>query len=195
MLDKDTPSVPTSPSPNLDPISSLSPATQLCIKRLQDLFSEREIATRRAIYNTYLSKHGPGRLDERENWRPILRFALPYVCYMWKSGPFRDGYVVFGLDPRRERRWAGYQTATFSFRDSKEVGKKLGGKEEEGKKLGGQEEEGKSHLFTGQEVGTRNVSYCLKDVVDPMLRKILDDAVLRDKFHVLSPESWLCAVP
>jgi len=176
MIDKDAPSVPTSPSPNLDPISSLSPATQLCIRRLQDLFSEREITTRRAIYNTYLSKHGPGRLDEKENWRPILRFALPYVCYMWKSGPFRDAHVVFGLDPRKESRWAGYQTAIFSFRDTKEMAKRPAG----------EEEEGKSHLFTGQEVGTRNVSYCFKDIVDPMLRKILDEAVLREKFHVLS---------
>lgn len=94
---------------------------------------------------------------------------------MWRSGPFRDGYVVFGLDPRKERKWAGYQTAIFSFRDNKELPKRQAG----------EEEEGKSHLFTGQEVGTRNVSYCFKDVVDPMLRKILDDAVLRDKFHVL----------
>jgi len=26
--------------------------------------------------------------------------------------------------------------------------------------------------------------YCFKDITDPMLRKILDDAVLRERFHV-----------
>ena len=177
MVDKDIPSVPSAPYPQLDPIYALPPAKQLCIKRLRDLFSDRPITTRRAIYNTYLSIHGPGTVSEKENWRPVLRFALPHVSYMFKSGPYRDAYVLFGIDPRKENKWAGYQTEIFNFRDKDGKAK---AKEEDGQGAG----DATSHLFTGREVGTKTVCYCFKDITDPMLRKILDDAVLRDRFHV-----------
>lgn len=100
---------------------------------------------------------------------------------MWKSGPFRDAYCLFGVDPRKDKKWAGYQTAIFNFRQDKESPKKV---KEETAEMQAQEKEGKSHLFTGRDVGTKVASYCFRDVTDPMLRKILDDVVLRDKFHV-----------
>jgi general transcription factor 3C polypeptide 5 (transcription factor C subunit 1) len=112
---------------------------------------------------------------------------------MWKSGPFRDAYVVFGIDPRKEKKWAGYQTAIFSFRGDSKDGKKV--KEDEGLGVGTGEGEVKSHLFTGREVNIRGASFCFQDVTDPMLRKILDDAVLRDKFHVPPPFPAPLALP
>src|SRR5438045_3631150 len=122
MVDKDIPAIPTQPSPHLDSLTlpNTNPSLQLCVKRLDALFAERPISTRRAIFNSYLARHGSGNPDSQtENWRPIFRFALPYICYMFKSGPFRDAYVILGVDPRKEQKWAIYQTAIFHFRTGK----------------------------------------------------------------------------
>lgn len=114
---------------------------------------------------------------EADNWRPILRFALPYVCYMFRSGPFRDAHVVHGLDPRKDKKWAPYQTLIFNFRRLKpEVTEVKEEDEEEGQR--------ESHVFTGKEVNTPVVCYCLCDIVDPILRKIIEESPLRDQFHV-----------
>jgi len=180
MVEKDTPTIPLEPSSNLDPPTAQSPSMQLCIKRLTEFFQTRPISTRRAIFNTYLDKYGLGIADSTtDNWRPILRFALPYVCYMFKSGPFRDAYVVLGVDPRKDSKWAKYQTAIFNFRTGKWRNKAI--IQEDAEKLWQARE---NHLFTGKEVGTKVVSYCFMDILDPILRKLLDESPLREKFHV-----------
>ena len=100
---------------------------------------------------------------------------------MFKSGPYRDAYVVFGLDPRKERTWANYQTAFFNFRQGK--GRPAKGEDGDGQ---GVWEMRKSHLFTGKEVGTKVVCYSFVDIVDPMIRKLIDESPLRETFHVCS---------
>jgi general transcription factor 3C polypeptide 5 (transcription factor C subunit 1) len=180
MIEKDIPTIPTNPSPTLDPLNQTPQAMQLLVSNLRKSFLERPITTRRAIFNTYLSNHGLGDSDSpREHWRPILRYALPYVCYMFKSGPFRDANVVFGLDPRKEQTWAKYQTAFFNFRQGK--GRVARGEDGDGK---GVWEMRENHLFTGKDVGTKVVCYSFVDIVDPMIRKVIDESLLREKFHV-----------
>lgn len=179
MVEKDIPSIPAAPSSNLDPLTKTIQSLQICVKRLSKLFTERPISTRRAIFNTYLQVHGAGNPEsQKDNWRPILRYALPYVCYMFKSGPFRDAYVVFGVDPRKDSKWAKYQTAIFNFRTGKWRTKEA---VEEAKDIW---ESRNSHLFTGKDVNTKVVSYSFADITDPVLRKLLDESPLRDKFHV-----------
>jgi general transcription factor 3C polypeptide 5 (transcription factor C subunit 1) len=178
MIEKDAPAVPKSPSSSLDPLSSTGPAMQLCVSRLKEIFSERPISTRRAIFNTYLDRHGPGNPDSvKDHWRPIIRFALPYLCFMFRSGPFRDAYVLFGIDPRKESKWARYQTSTFYFRDGKDKPKT-----ESVEQL---LNERKNHLFTGKEMESQISGYLFEDILDPMLRKLIDESPLREKFNVL----------
>ena len=98
---------------------------------------------------------------------------------MFKSGPYRDAYVVFGVDPRKEQRWAKYQTAFFHFRQGK--GRVAKGEDGDGKGLW---EMRNSHLFTGKDVGTRVVCYSFVDIVDPIMRKLIDESPLRERFHV-----------
>jgi general transcription factor 3C polypeptide 5 (transcription factor C subunit 1) len=183
MVEKDIPQVPQGPSPHLDPLPTTVPAMQLCVKRLKEFFAERPVTTRRTIFNSYLERHGPGTPDaSKDNWRPLLRFALPYICYMFKSGPFRDAYVIFGVDPRKDKKWAKYQTAIFNFRTGKWRNKPVVQENVEGLWKGR-----KNHLFTGNEIGTEVVSYLFLDILDPMLRKLIDESPLRDKFNVPSP--------
>ena len=180
MVEKDASTIPQGPSSHLDPLTSTPPAMQLCVKRVKEIFAETPISTRRAIFNMYLSRHGPGSADSaRDNWRPIFRFALPYVSYMFKSGPYRDAYVVFGVDPRKDQKWAKYQTAIFNFRTYKWRNKAIGQTNID-KLLDGRN----NHLFTGKELHTQVVSYCFADILDPMLRKLIDESPLRDKFDV-----------
>jgi general transcription factor 3C polypeptide 5 (transcription factor C subunit 1) len=176
MVDKDAPQVPQAPSPHLDPLSTSDAATQLCVSRLRVLFAERPITTRRAVFNSYLNRYGPGNANSTENWRPILRFCLPHVCYMFQSGPYRDAYMIHGLDPRKDSKWARYQTVFFNFRGVK--GRKVQESVEDLLK------NSNNHLFTGRDINSQVVCYSCADIVDPILRKLLDESPLRETFHV-----------
>jgi len=182
MVDKDIHTIPMGPSKDLDPPNALTPAMKLCVDRLNVLFVARPISTRRAIFNAYLEKYGPGNPEvPHDHWRPILRFALPYVCYMFRSGPFRDAYVRIGIDPRKEAKWAGYQTAIFNFRTGNWRNQYVAPPETtEAINI-------KSHLFTGKDAGTKVVCFSFADILDPLVRKVLDESPLREKFDVPSP--------
>jgi general transcription factor 3C polypeptide 5 (transcription factor C subunit 1) len=181
MVSGDIPSTPSAPSKSLDDLNAVSPTMKLCIERLHKLFSSRPISTRRAIFNTYFETYGTGNPDQpRENWRPILRFAIPYVCYMFRSGPFKDAYVAFTIDPRKEAKWAAYQTAGFNFRTGNWRNQYV----VPDTVLATEEINTKSHLFTGKDVGTKIVCYSFVDILDPLVRKVLDESPLREKFDV-----------
>lgn len=181
MVSGDIPSTPSAPSKYLDALNAVSPAMTLCIERLHKLFSARPISTRRAIFNTYFETYGTGNPNQpSENWRPILRFAIPYVCYMFRSGPFKDAYVAFSIDPRKEAKWAQYQTAAFNFRTGTWRNQYV----VPDTALSTEEINTKSHLFTGKDVGTKIVCFSFVDILDPLVRQILDESPLREKFDV-----------
>lgn len=78
------------------------PAAEIAtiIAKLELMFAERPMWTRRGIVNT---------LNETTNNFYNIKFALPYVSYKWKSGPWRDCYARFKLDPRSDPKYANYQ--------------------------------------------------------------------------------------
>ena len=96
---------------------------------------------------------------------------------MFKSGPFRDAYVVYGLDPRKDRKWAKYQTVALNLRREQKKSHRVKTVEElwEGRF---------NHLFTGTELFTFTVTYSFADLVDPILKKLLDESPLLETFHV-----------
>lgn len=96
----DAESYPTGPMPGIPPLETQSAAYQGLVGELRDLFEERPIWTRRAIANC-LSDKAPFHL---------VRFALAYVSYAVRSGPWRDAYVKFGVDPRSDPKYRFYQT-------------------------------------------------------------------------------------
>lgn len=89
--------VPVGPSSKL----STEPNTEVqdIVGKLKDLFAKRPMWTRRGLAN---SLSGVTHIYN-------LKFALPYVAYMWKSGPWRDCYVKYGVDPRSDNSYAKYQ--------------------------------------------------------------------------------------
>ncbi|KAH8701977.1 RNA polymerase III transcription factor IIIC subunit-domain-containing protein [Talaromyces proteolyticus] len=99
----DIPEVPSKPREELAPVSSLDPDLRATIAAVEALFSERLAWTRRALRN---------HLKAPEH-RSSLRYAIGYVGYTFRSGPWRDAIVKLGHDPRTDVEFRKYQTFVF----------------------------------------------------------------------------------
>ena len=100
--DDETPTKPREPTP---PVSSLDKGLQETIKVLTTLFESQPIWTRRGLRNTVKTP------EQRQH----LRQAIPYVGYIFRSGPWRDAIVRFGVDPRSSPKYRIYQTFMFKI--------------------------------------------------------------------------------
>ena len=174
MVTYDVESVPTGPRDDLEPIDVLVPLIQDSIERLRQLLEERPIWTRRAIGNRLAA---PGR-----KWSSVAKQIYQYAGYMFRSGPWRDAVVKFGVDPRSDPKYRIYQTMTFQI-DEKEV------EDLEMPNPGGQKRRRKvknslSHLFDGKAVVLDGKVWQVCDIVDPLLKSLLDTDDLRDECHV-----------
>lgn len=87
--------------------------------------------------------------------------------------------MIYGVDPRKEQKWASYQTAIFHFRTGNWRNQYAVAETSSSEKINT-----KSHLFTGKDVGTKVVCFCFMDILDPMVRRVLDGSPLREKFDV-----------
>lgn len=92
--------VPTAHPLNL----TLSPKASIqdCVNALKILFDERPSYIRRSL------QYRLGHILSRQ-----LKFALPYVSYYYKSGPWRGAYIRFGVDPAKTPSMAKYQVEHF----------------------------------------------------------------------------------
>ncbi|KAJ5669883.1 hypothetical protein N7462_010953 [Penicillium macrosclerotiorum] len=99
----DAPEVPSSPHPDMPPLETLESNLRSLIDHLAKLFEQRPAWTRRALRN-YLTS------DEQ---RSLLRHAVPYVGYVFRSGPWRDAILKLGHDPRTDPAYRDYQTFMF----------------------------------------------------------------------------------
>jgi general transcription factor 3C polypeptide 5 (transcription factor C subunit 1) len=95
--------VPTKPRENLAPIHTLEPTLRETIALVEDLFKDRPAWTRRGLRN---------HLKTPEQ-RYALRHAVPYVGYIFRSGPWRDAIIKFSHDPRTSPAYRIYQTVMF----------------------------------------------------------------------------------
>ncbi|RHZ57231.1 transcription factor TFIIIC subunit TFC1 [Aspergillus thermomutatus] len=95
--------VPTKPRENLAPIHTLEPTLRETIALVEDLLKDRPAWTRRGLRN---------HLKTSEQ-RYALRHAVPYVGYIFRSGPWRDAIIKFGHDPRTSPTYRIYQTVMF----------------------------------------------------------------------------------
>ncbi|KAJ9316621.1 hypothetical protein DTO271D3_3128 [Paecilomyces variotii] len=164
--------VPTGPRESCPPIETLEKNLQDTIATVKKLFEERPLWTRRALRNL-LPTH-----DERY----CLRHAVPYVGYIFRSGPWRDAIVKFGHDPRTSPEYRQYQTIMFRLlaREA-EVARDGGGGGGRRHTLPRPAEAGPdapgtstSHLFTGQPpLPLDGKLWMICDITDPLLRSIL----------------------
>lgn len=138
-----------------------------CIARVREAFEERPIWTRRALLS-YLRSPLP---------KYYFDIAIGYVCYQFKSGPFREAIVKYGLDPRTDHKYYIYQTIFFADRQAKGRWADPRGTMEEMK--------GKyanSYIFDGKTIIPDGSVYMICDITDPLITNMLHNAPLRKKY-------------
>jgi general transcription factor 3C polypeptide 5 (transcription factor C subunit 1) len=99
--------VPTAPNENVysnDDVLELK-------SKLETLFAQCPMWTRRKLANT---------LGVQRDM-PALKFALAHVAYVWRAGPWRDLYCVFGVDPRKDPALRVHQAVYFAQRSKNEL--------------------------------------------------------------------------
>jgi general transcription factor 3C polypeptide 5 (transcription factor C subunit 1) len=103
LIPYDDEKVPTEPRPDLAPISTLDNSMLQTINKLRALYEIQPAWTRRGLRNNLTTD------EDRTN----LRHAVPYVGYIFRSGPWRDAIIKLGVDPRTSPEYRHYQTFMF----------------------------------------------------------------------------------
>ncbi|RAL66382.1 hypothetical protein DID88_006074 [Monilinia fructigena] len=80
------------------------------VAALQQAMNERPIWTRRALQNRLVNE--PGYY--------LMKPALQYVGYQFRSGPWRDALIRYGVDPRKDPSCRIYQTIFFKLYEEDE---------------------------------------------------------------------------
>ncbi len=178
----DAKTVPSGPPTDVPSFENLDPPIQRVITQLRVLIEERPIWTRRAILNNMAIKEQTYAVKQ----------AFQYVGYMFKSGPWRDAVVRFGLDPRTDPKYRIYQTLMFHmYSREADVGRKKWEAERtrKAKLMKGKELNPQSHLFDGKQLDMDGKVWQVCDITDPILRSILDTEHLRETCDLRS-DGW-----
>jgi general transcription factor 3C polypeptide 5 (transcription factor C subunit 1) len=150
------------------------PQLRELVDELAVVFNERPIWSRRAITNHF----------SRSPLVHLIKEALPFIGYRFKGGPFRDGIVKYGLDPRKDKKYRQYQTISFQlfekelraigtpWRDVRLVTKRNTTADATG------------HIFDGKSLTIDGKIWQLCDVTDPLLANLIQDAPVRPNFDI-----------
>lgn len=130
-----------------------------CVDQLKKIFSERPVWTRRGML---------AHLTDQA--RKALRQAIPHVAYMYKSGPYRGGYVRYGVDVKSSSEYAIYQVEHF----------RVFSQEEERKMKQATNRRNNVYTFDGVTLpSSAMIQFC--DITDPQVTDILAKAEYREK--------------
>ena len=190
--------LPTAAPDALAPISSLSETAQAGIIKLRAFMEHRPIITRRVGLNHL------GRTYEHS-----FKSMSQYCGFQFRSGPWRDTLVRYGVDPRSSREYRGYQTLMFQTL----VPAVLGGAAQNGWRAGEgggagavdasgekwkwnrgpkyrpKEGEEESHVFDGNRLWTDGKTWQICDIQDPLLREMMEKSPLREECD-LESDGW-----
>jgi len=166
--------VPDKPSPSVE--SQRDTADQKLLKKLQELFQERPVWTRTAIFNQF----APFEVREIVN----SKYLLPLVSYVFQDGPWRDTQIRLGYDPREDRQARFYQRLYFRNTNHPIVRPSVVSKRQEGRTelaqnrmadASSRDEDKRSHIFDGVTVTKETAAFQLCDIHDEMLKEMIED--------------------
>ena len=172
----DDPFVPLGPGDGVPSIQTLDPGMMRLIERMQACFEARPIWTRRALQNQLRT----------EEWRTIGKHVYQYVGYMFRSGPWREAVIKYGVDPRKDPRYRVYQTMMFQFDTERKAIKERA----KGTERGGARRKGEvpaatnTHIFDGSTVHTDGKVWQVCDISDPFIQQMLATKNIRQECHV-----------
>jgi general transcription factor 3C polypeptide 5 (transcription factor C subunit 1) len=151
------------------------------LAQLEEALNDRPIWTRRALLN-----HLGGKL---RNWNELKKF-LSYVAYQFKGGPWRDAVVMYGVDPRTDPTYRIYQTVMFKLPKQKRAhaGQSWTSlrKTQMGPVKEFVDELSESHVFDGNSYHADGKTWQVCDVIDPLLKELLDNAAIRPSWDMTS---------
>lgn len=158
--------VPVASDPNLPPLEQLDANMRGLVEKLREIMDNRPICTRRVLANLVASE----ALSD-------IRYAIQYVGYIFKAGPWRDAVTKFGIDPRSDPKYREYQTMFFKIvlRDETKVWNDGRTKYNRSLQEKGEPSNKQSHVFDGTKVTADGKIWQMCDITDPLLRQILDD--------------------
>ena len=157
--------IPGAVSPDAPPSETEGHNFHGLVTILRTIFARRPIWTRRGLANQ-LPPNAPLFL---------AKYAVAYVAYAMRSGPWRDTYIRLGVDPRSDRSYRKYQTLMLQLVSSKKS--KVANQPYEGNELRywRTDPARNSHIFTGKgSVPYDGKSWQLCDLEDPILKKLVD---------------------
>ncbi|KAK0663363.1 Transcription factor tau subunit sfc1 [Lasiodiplodia hormozganensis] len=172
-----------SPVP-LPPEESLEPHIRDTIANMRKLLEERPIMTRR-----YLSNHIEAPTDDS------IRSSFAYVGYSFKSGPWRDTLIRFGVDPRKDPKYRHYQTLMFKIvipskkESSEDPNKWMDARNVWRREAKPRNMKLTTHIFDGKSLTPDGKVWQTCDITDPQLRRILDTDKLRTECNIKS-DGW-----
>ncbi|OBZ71904.1 Transcription factor tau subunit sfc1 [Grifola frondosa] len=166
--------VPDKPSPTVE--EQRAQADQKLLKRLQELFEQRPIWTRAAIFAQF------AQFEVREIINS--KFLLPLVSYVFEDGPWRDTQVRLGYDPREHPEARIYQRLYFRNVNHPIVRPSVVTRRQEGRNETAQNriqihkpaKTTKGRTFSdGVTVTKDTAAFQLCDITDPMLKEMIED--------------------
>ena len=170
--------VPQAPSPDLPAIETLTPAMQRLVNTTLSVMQDRPIFTRRALYNCM-----PGG-----DWDVVGHNAAKYICqyagYMFSSGPWRDAFVRYGVDPRTDPGFRIYQTMIFMLESEPKDNRARLNRNKPDRTKSEQILTKESHLFDGVTVSKEGKIWQVCDISEPLLKNIFSTTNLRKECHV-----------
>ncbi|KAI0787107.1 RNA polymerase III transcription factor IIIC subunit-domain-containing protein [Irpex lacteus] len=162
--------VPDKPSDTIE--AQRGSADAKLLARLQELFEQRPIWTRTAIFN---------QLNAHEV-REVLntKFMLPLVSYVFQDGPWRDTQVRLGYDPREDPQARFYQRVYFRNLNHPITRPSVVSRRQETRTdlinaRGDSAEDKQSHIFDGLTMSKETAAYQLCDLHDPVLKEMVEN--------------------
>jgi general transcription factor 3C polypeptide 5 (transcription factor C subunit 1) len=153
--------------------------TMEVIAQLEEAFQDRPVWTRRSLLN-----HLGGKL---RNWNELKKY-LNYVAYQFKGGPWRDGVVPYGVDPRSDSKYRIYQTLMFKLPKQKRAQQGQSWRSLRKVQMGPAkeftEELSESHMFDGETYHTDGKVWQVCDITDPLLKELFDNAAIRPSWDI-----------
>jgi general transcription factor 3C polypeptide 5 (transcription factor C subunit 1) len=167
----DAESVPQGPSPDLPPETDLTPYVQSLIAQIRLELQKRPIITRHLLYNTL-------GWDKRDR----LRQATVYCGYFFRTGPWREALITWGVDPRTDPSFRRYQTVSYLSYKKTGTARHHSEYDRHTRDLAAQsfEDLENQHIFDGIHVSFTGNLFQFCDITDPLLRGILDTDRIRE---------------
>ncbi|KAH0547813.1 hypothetical protein FGG08_000070 [Glutinoglossum americanum] len=136
IVSSDADVIPSGPPNDLPNPATLDHGIRDTIIQLTKLMEERPLWTRRALLNRFTNP----------DYQYTLKHSIQYVGYMFRSGPWRDTIVRFGIDPRSDPKYRFYQSISFQIYDRHDERLKYQ------RHLKGKRRNLQSHIFDGRHV-------------------------------------------